>query len=208
MIAGMSPTALVLNAILAALAGFLLGNLWYRHRRALDRDRARWSSLAERRGWHLVERAGGFAVIGNTAASGSDTPSVAFHLSQGALAHGDLGVFLEARIDRSPWVILEVFAQSSPIAYTARRPGDRIRTDDAEFDARFVTYASPPRRAGPLCDPPLRAALAGLPRPYLMVQNGIVVLIWPWDKLPTDGQLDAALACLQALAAHAAPAQH
>src|SRR5690242_4797414 len=65
MIAGLSPTALLLNAILAALAGFLLGNLWYRHRRALDRDRVRWSSLAERRGWHLVERGGGFAVIGN-----------------------------------------------------------------------------------------------------------------------------------------------
>ncbi|MFY0531326.1 hypothetical protein [Nannocystis pusilla] len=39
-----------------------------------------------------------------------------------------------------------------------------------------------------------------------MVQNGIVVLIWPWDKLPTDAQLDAALAVLRALAAHAAPA--
>jgi len=201
MIAGLSPMALLLNAILAALAGFLLGNLWYRHRRALDRDRVRWSSLAERRGWHLVERGGGFAVIGNA-------DHVAFHLSQGALAHGDLGVFLEARIDRSPWVVIEVFALSSPIAYTARRPGDRVRTGDDGFDARFATYASPPRRAAALCDAPLRAAIEGLPRPYLMVQNGIVVLIWPWDKLPTDAQLDAAIDVLRALAAHAAPAIH
>jgi hypothetical protein len=206
MIARLSPTALLLNAILAALAGFLLGSLWYRHRRALDRDRARWTILAERRGWHLVERGGGFAVIGHTAAADSGAPPVAFHLSQGALAHGDLGVFLEARIDRSPWAVLEVFALSSPIAYTARRPGDRVRTGDAEFDVRFVTHASPAQRAAVLCDAPLRAALAGLPRPYLMIQNGIVVLIWPWDKLPTDAQLDAAVACLQALAAHAAPA--
>lgn len=198
MIAGMSPLALLLNAILAVLAGFLLGNLWYRHRRALARDRARWAGLAERRGWHLVERGGGFAVIGN-----ADT--VAFHLSQGALAHDDLGIFLEARIDRSPWVVLEIFALNSPIAHTARRPGDRVRTGDDAFDLRFATHASPLRRAAALCDPPLRAALEALPRPYLMVQNGIVVLIWPWDKLPTDTQLDAALALLKALAAHAAP---
>ena len=92
------------------------------------------------------------------------------------------------------------------IAYTARRPGDRVHTGDPEFDARYITHASPAQRAAALCDPPLRAALAGLPRPYLMIQNGIVVLIWPWDKLPTDAQLDAAIACLQALAAHAAPA--
>ena len=198
MIAGMTPLALLMNALLAALAGFLLGSLWYRHRKALARDRARWTGLAQRRGWHVVERGGGFAVIGNAS-------PVAFHLSQGALAHGDLGVFLETRIDRSPWVVLEVFAVNSPIAFTARRPGDAIRTGDPEFDARFATYASPARRAAELCDADLRAAIAQLPRPYLMVQNGIVVLIWPWDKLPTDAQLDAALACLRALASHATP---
>jgi hypothetical protein len=198
MLAGMTPLALLFNALLATLAGFVLGSLWYRHRRALARDRARWSELAQRRGWHLVERGGGFAVIGNAG-------PVAFHLSQGALAHGDLGIFLETRIDRSPWVVLEIFAHTSPIAFTARRPGERIRTGDPEFDARFATYASPPRRAAELCDAPLRAALSPLPRPYLMVQNGIVVLIWPWDKLPSDAQLDAALACLHALAAHAVP---
>ena len=43
----------------------------------------------------------------------------------------------------------------------------------------------------------------GKTKRVVVVQNGIVVLIWPWDKLPTDAQLDAALACLHALAAHA-----
>lgn len=190
---------LLLSVLLASLAGFVLGTAWYRHRRALARDRARWTGLAERRGWHLVERGGGFAVIGNAG-------PLAFHLSPGALAQGDLGIFVEARIDRSPWVVLEVFALASPIAYTARRPGERVVTGDTPFDARFATYASQ-RRAVALCDAPLRAALAELPRPYLMLQNGILVLIWPWDRLPTDAHLDAALACLQALAAHAAPAR-
>lgn len=192
-----TPHELLLHTILAALAGLVLGTAWYRHRRAIARDRARWALLAERRGWHVVERGGGFAVIGRDGQQ-------AFHLSQGALAQGDLGIFLETRIDRSPWVVLEVFALGSPIAYTARRPGERVRTGDDAFDLRFATYASQ-RRAAALCDVPLRAALAALPRPYLMLQNGILVLIWPWDRLPTDAHLDAALACLRALAAHAAP---
>ena len=183
-----TPRELLLHTILAALAGLVLGTAWYRHRRAIARARARWTLLAERRGWHVVERGGGFAVIGRDGQQ-------AFHLSQGALAQGDLGIFLETRIDRSPWVVLEIFAVGSPIAYTARRPGERVRTGD---DASQ-------RRAAALCDAPLRAALAILPRPYLMLQNGILVLIWPWDRLPTDAHLDAALARLRALAAHAAP---
>lgn len=193
-----SPFALLLGAAFAAASGFALANAWIRHSRAMARNRARWSALATRRGWHLVERGGDFAVIGHTGELG-------FHLSQGAVAHGEIGVFLEARLARSPWMVCELFASNSPAALTARRPGERVPlgppTPDAKADPGLQLWSTHRARAPRLCDEAVRAALAGLPRPYLLYQNGIVVLIWPCATLPTDAQLDAALACLAALTA-------
>lgn len=187
---------LLLGAIFAAASGLALANLWFRHRRALARDRAHWAALATRRGWHLVERSGGFAVIGTV----EDT---SFHLSQGAVAHGDIGVYLETRLPHSPWLICELFARSSPLAATARRPGVRVelgRPGEPRSEPALELWSTQRARAPQLCDEAVRAALGQLPRPYLLYQNGIVLLIWPCSALPGDPQLDAALACVSALA--------
>ena len=187
-------------ALFAAASGLALANLWLRHRRALARDRAHWAALATRRGWHLVERSGSFAVIG--AVPGA-SEGISFHLSQGAIAHGDIGVFLETRLPRAPWLICELFAASSPVAQTARRPGGRVelpRPADGKHDPALQLWSNHRARAPQLCDESVRAALAQLPRPYLLYQNGIVVLIWPCAALPSDAQLDAAIACVAALA--------
>ena len=195
-----SPFALLLAAAFAAASGFALANVWIRHRRAMDRNRARWTALAARRGWHLVERGGDFAVIGHT-------EDLGFHLSQGAVAHGEIGVFLEARLARSPWMVCELFASSSPAALTARRPGERVPLGppapetkaDTKADPGLQLWSTHRAKAPRLCDEAVRAALAGLPRPYLLYQNGIVVLIWPSRPRPTDPQLAPALAGLAAL---------
>ena len=197
-----SPFALLAAAVFAAASGFALANVWIRHRRALARNRAHWAALAARRGWHLVERSGSFAVIGHA-------EGLSFHLSQGAVAHGDIGVFLETRLARSPWMVCELFAASSPLAPTARRPGERVplllpggdMKPDAKPDAGLELWSTHRAKAPRLCDAAVRGALLGLPRPYLLYQNGIVVLIWPCPTLPTDAQLDAALACLGGLVA-------
>jgi hypothetical protein len=192
------PSGLV-AALFAAASGLALANLWWRHRQALARDRAHWAALAARRGWHLVERGGSFAVIGAVEAA----PGVSFHLSQGAIAHGDIGVFLETRLPRAPWLICELFAAASPVALTARRPGARVelpRPSEGKHDPALQLWSNHRARAPQLCDEPVRAALAQLPRPYLLYQNGIVVLIWPCVALPSDAQLDAAIACVAALA--------
>jgi hypothetical protein len=188
-----SPLALLLGAAFAAASGFALANLWIRHRRALARDRAHWAALAARRGWHLVERGGDFAVIGAVG-------DASFHLSQGALAYSDIGVFLETRLPRSPWMVFELFAGSSPLAPTARRPGERLALTSDPADAGLQLWSTDRARATLVCDATVRAALASLPRAYLLYQNGIVALIWPWPTLPSEAQLDAALACLSALA--------
>ena len=191
-----SPFALLVGAAFAAASGFALTNLWLQHRRALARDRAHWAALAARRGWHLVERRDGFAVIG-TAAGAS------FHLSQGAVAHGDIGVFLETRLPRAPWLVCELFASSSPLAQTARRPGQRVtlaRPPEGRADHYLQLWSNHRAQAPVLIDEAVRGALAQLPRPYLLYQNGIVVLIWPCAALPGDTQLDAAIACIDALA--------
>lgn len=187
-----SPFALLLGAAFAAASGFALANVWIRHRRAVARSRAGWAALAARRGWHLVERSDSFAVIGHDHGLG-------FHLSQGAIAHGEIGVFLEARLAGSPWMVCELFASGSPLALTARRPGERVALGDAATDAGLELWSSHRARALRLCDDAVRMALVGLPRPYLLYQNGIVVLIWPCASLPGDAQLDAALACLAGL---------
>lgn len=196
-----SPSGLV-AALFAAASGLALANVWLRHRRALARDRAHWAALASRRGWHLVERAGSFSVIG---AAEGPVGALTFQLSQGAIAHGDIGVFLETRLPRAPWLICELFAASSPVAPTARRPGARVVVPgvnkvEGKPDAGMQLWSNHGARAPELFDEPVRAALAGLPRPYLLYQNGIVVLIWPCQTLPSDAQLDAAVACVAALA--------
>jgi hypothetical protein len=190
-----SPFALLLGAAFAVASGFALTNLWLRHRRALARDRAHWAALAARRGWHLVERRDGFAVIG-TAGGAS------FHLSQGAVAHGDIGVFLETRLPRAPWLVCELFASSSPLAQTARRPGQRVtvaRPPEGRADHYLQLWSNHRAQAPALIDEAVRGAVTQLPRPYLLYQNGIVVLIWPCAALPGDTQLDAAIACIEAL---------
>lgn len=184
---GPSLSGLLLSAAFAAASGLALAHLWIRHRRALARDRAHWAALAYRRGWHLVERSGSFAVIGSVAGA-------SFHISQGAVAHGEIGVFLETRLPRSPWLICELFAHSSPVAATARHPGRRVETEPG-----LQLWSNHRVRAPQLCDEHVRAALKQLPRPYLLHQNGIVLLIWPCPALPSDAQLDAALACVAAL---------
>jgi hypothetical protein len=188
-----SPLALLLGAAFAAASGFALANLWIRHRRALARDRAHWSALAKRRGWHLHERGGTFAVLGSAGDLG-------FHLSQGALAHSEIGVFVEARLPHSAWLVLELFAATSPLAPTARRPGEPIGLGDARSDSGLQLWATRRGLALELCNAEVRAAFAALPRPYLLYQNGIVALIWPCVALPSDAQLDRAIACLAALA--------
>lgn len=185
---GPSLSGLLLSAAFAAASGLALAHLWIRHRRALARDRAHWAALASRRGWHLVERSGSFAVIGTVAGA-------SFHISQGAVAHGEIGVFLETRLPRSPWLICELFAHSSPVAATARHPGQRVETEPG-----LQLWSNHRARAPQLCDDAVRTALKQLPRPYLLHQNGIVLLIWPCPALPSDAQLDAALACVAALA--------
>ena len=197
-----SPSGLV-AALFAAASGLALANVWLRHRRALARDRAHWAALAARRGWHLVERAGSFSVIG---AAEGPVGALTFQLSQGAIAHGDIGVFLETRLPRAPWLICELFAASSPVAPTARRPGARVGVPAAsKVEGKpdvpgMQLWSNHRARAPELFDEPVRAALAALPRPYLLYQNGIVVLIWPCPTLPSDAQLDAAVACVAALA--------
>lgn len=197
-----SPLALLLGAAFAAASGFALANLWIRHRRALARDRAHWSALAARRGWHLHERGGTFAVLGSVG-------DLAFHLSQGALAHSEVGVFVEARLPHSPWLVLELFAATSPLAPTARRPGEPIALGDGSStpsarplstDSGLQLWATRRGLALELCHAEVRAAFAALPRAYLLYQNGIVALIWPCVALPSDPQLDTALTCLAALA--------
>ena len=84
-----SPLALLLGAAFAAASGFALANLWIRHRRALARDRAHWAALAARRGWHLSERGGTFAVLGST--------GLAFRLA--ALALQNLAPRLDPALD-------------------------------------------------------------------------------------------------------------
>jgi len=191
-----SLRGLLLGAAFAAAAGLALANLWIRHRRALARDRAHWVALAKRRGWHLVERSGGFAVVGAVAGAVSGAVAGAnFHISQGAIAHGEIGVFLETRLPRSPWLVCELFAHSSPVAQTARHPGQRVDSEPG-----LQLWSNHRARAPQLCDEAVRAALMQLPRPYLLHQNGIVLLIWPCPALPSDAQLDAALACIAALA--------
>ena len=187
-----SPFALLVGAAFAAASGFALANVWIRHRRAVARSRAGWAALAGRRGWHLVERSGSFAVIGHS-------DGVSFHISQGAVAHGEIGVFLETRLAGSPWMVCELFASHSPLALTARRPGERVPLGDGKTDAGLELWATHRARALRLCDDAVRMAFVGLPRPYLLYQNGIVVLIWPCTSLPGDAQLDAALTCLAGL---------
>jgi len=189
-----SPLALLLGAAFAAASGFALANLWIRHRRALARDRAHWAALATRRGWHLSERGGTFAVLGSVG-------SVTFHLSQGALAYSEIGVFIEARLPHSPWLVLELFATTSPLAPTARRPGEPLDLGpDARSDSGLQLWATHRALAHDLANPEVRAALAALPRAYLLYQNGIVALIWPCVALPSDAQLDTATGCITALA--------
>ena len=187
-----SPFALLLGAALAAASGFALASVWIRHRRAVARSRASWAALAARRSWHLVERSGSFAVIGHN-------DGVSFHISQGAVAHGEIGVFLETRLVSSPWMVCELFASQSPLALTARRPGERVPLGDGKTDAGLELWSTHRTRALRLCDDAVRMAFIGLPRPYLLYQNGIVVLIWPCTSLPGDAQLDAALTCLAGL---------
>jgi hypothetical protein len=187
-----SPFALLLGAAFAAASGFALASVWIRHRRAIARSRARWAALAARRSWHLVERSGSFAVIGHN-------DGVSFHISQGAVAHGEIGVFLETRLVSSPWMVCELFASQSPLALTARRPGERVPLGDGKTDAGLELWSTHRTRALRLCDDAVRMAFIGLPRPYLLYQNGIVVLIWPCTSLPGDAQLDAALTCLAGL---------
>lgn len=188
-----TPLALLLGAAFAAASGFALANLWIRHRRALARDRAHWAALAARRGWLLSERSGTFAVLGNAG-------PVTFHLSQGALAYSEIGVFIEARLPHSPWLVFELFAGTSPLAPTARRPGEPVALGAARSDSGLQLWATHRALATALCDADVRAALAALPRAYLLYQNGIVALIWPCVALPSDAQLDTALACITALA--------
>ncbi len=188
-----SPVGLLLGAALALASGLALANVWRHHRQSLARDRAHWAALAARRGWHLVERSGTFSVIGAVR-------GISFHLSQGAVARGDIAVFLEARLPRSPWLVCEVFAPGSPVAGTARRPGVPCPLPPDRRDHGLQLWSSHRTRALQLCDPTVFAALGGLPRPYLLFQNGIVLLIWPCTSLPSDAQLDAAIASLQALA--------
>lgn len=187
-----SPFALLLGAAFAAASGFALASVWIRHRRAVARSRASWAALAARRSWHLVERSGSFAVIGHN-------DGVSFHISQGAVAHGEIGVFLETRLVSSPWMVCELFASQSPLALTARRPGERVPLGDGKTDAGLELWSTHRTRALRLCDDAVRMAFIGLPRPYLLYQNGIIVLIWPCTNLPGDAQLDAALTCLAGL---------
>lgn len=188
-----SPLALLLGAAFAAASGFALANLWIRHRRALARDRAHWAALARRRGWHLSERGGTFAVLGSAG-------PVAFNLSQGALAYSEIGVFIEARLPHSPWLVFELFAGTSPLAQAARRPGSPVALGAARSDSGLELWATHRAHAAALCDTDVRVALAALPRAYLLYQNGIVALIWPCVALPSDAQLDTALTCITALA--------
>ncbi len=187
-----SPLALLLGAAFAAASGFALANLWIRHRRALARDRVHWAALASRRGWHLRERGGTFAVLGSAG-------PVTFHLSQGALAYSEIGVFIEARLPHSPWLVFELFAGTSPLAQAARRPGEPVALGEARSDSGLELWATHRTLAASLCDADVRAALAALPRAYLLYQNGIVALIWPCVALPSDPQLDTALTCITAL---------
>ena len=187
-----SPFALLLGAAFAAASGFALASVWIRHRRAVARSRASWAALAARRSWHLVERSGSFAVIGSVAGA-------SFHVSQGAVAQGEIGVFLETRLVSSPWMVCELFASQSPLALTARRPGERVPLGDGKTDAGLELWSTHRTRALRLCDDAVRMAFIGLPRPYLLYQNGIIVLIWPCTSLPGDAQLDAALTCLAGL---------
>lgn len=197
-----SPLALLLGAAFAAASGFALANLWIRHRRALARDRAHWAALASRRGWHLSERGGTFAVLGSAG-------PITFHLSQGALAYSEIGVFIEARLPHSPWLVFELFASTSPLAPTARRPGEPLSLDrqsptgpigKAPSDSGLQLWATHRALAHDLANPEVRTALAALPRAYLLYQNGIVALIWPCVALPSDAQLDTALGCVTAIA--------
>lgn len=188
-----SPLALLLGAALAAASGFALANLWIRHRRALARDRAHWAALAVRRGWHLRERGGTFAVLGSAG-------PITFTVSQGALAYSEIGVFVEARLPHSPWLVFELFAATSPLAPTARRPGEPVDLGTARGDSGLQLWATHRALARDLASPEVRAALTALPRAYLLYQNGIVALIWPCVALPSDAQLDAALACVTAIA--------
>lgn len=187
-----SPLALLLGAAFAAASGFALANLWIRHRRVLARDRAHWAALAARRGWLLSERGGTFAVLGSAGA-------VTFNLSQGALAYSEIGVFIEARLPHSPWLVFELFAGTSPMAQAARRPGEPVALAEAR-DSGLQLWATHRALAGSLCCDEVRAAVASLPRAYLLYQNGIVALIWPCLALPSDAQLDTAIGCVTALA--------
>ena len=67
-------------------------------------------------------------------------------------------------------------------------PGQRVDTEPG-----LQLWSNHRVRAPQLCDDAVRAALKQLPRPYLLHQNGIVLLIWPCPALPSDAQLDAAL---------------